>query len=326
MSIRGLYNADNTLFAEMSVCSEMSLDDKQTIVDNILMEYAELEVIYPDPIFMKHAIGAWSWKEVPTWDRIYAAAMAEYNPIENYNRTETASESTSGPHTEQGTGSETHSGLDSESRLMTNNETHGGTDSVTNSGTDTEAHSGTDTEAHSGIDSSTTSNTNTHTGTVTDANSGTDTLTMNRAAFDSSSLVTTGTDSTQHGHTLTKTFNETIGDSGSASVTHGESIGTTHGESIGTTYGHKVDNKHGETIGTDFEQTTDMSYGHKINQQSGKSGSDNSTVTRSSHISGNIGVTTSQQMLEQELVVSAKLNVYNYIMESFKNRFCLEVW
>ena len=43
-------------------------------------------------------------------------------------------------------------------------------------------------------------------------------------------------------------------------------------------------------------------------------------------ISGNIGVTTSQQMLEQELLVAPKLNVYNYIMESFKNRFCLEVW
>ena len=309
-SIRGLYNADNTLFSEMSICSDMTRDDKDTIVQNILIEYAELEALYPDPAFMKHAIGAWSWKEVPTWDRIYAAAMAEYNPIENYNRTETASEQSSGTHSEQGSGSETHSGMDSETRLMTNNETHGGKDTETNSGTDT--------VAHSGIDSSTTSNTHTHTGTVTDANSGTDTVTTNRAAFDTNTLVTTGTDTTQHGHSMTRTFNETESDSGSASVTHGESVGTTHG--------HKLETQHGETIGTDFEQTTDMTHGHRINQTDNKSGTNSGTVTRSSHIAGNIGVTTSQQMLEQELVVSAKLNVYNYIMESFKNRFCLEVW
>lgn len=278
MSIRGLYIADNALFSEMSVCSEMTNDDKQTIIDNILMEYAELEVLYPDPVFMKHAIGAWSWKEVPTWDRIYAAAMAEYNPIENYNRTETSSETANGTHSEQSSGSETHSG------------------------TDTETNSGTDNITHSGTDSSNTSNTSHHTGTITDANSGSDTLTTNRAAFDSSSLVTTGTDITQHGHTLTKTFNETTSDTGNASVTHGEKIGTTHGHVIAT--------KHGESI----------------NNSGNRSGTDNNTVTRNSHISGNIGVTTSQQMLEQELLVAPKLNVYNYIMESFKNRFCLEVW
>ena len=278
MSIRGLYIADNTLFSEMSVCSEMTNDDKQTIIDNILMEYAELEVIYPDPVFMKHAIGAWSWKEVPTWDRLYAAAMAEYNPIENYNRTEVSSETGHGSHSEQATGSETHSG------------------------TDTETNSGTDTVSHSGTDKSNTSNSTSHTGTITDANTGTDTLTMNRAAFDSTSLVTTGTDSTLHGHTLTKTFNDTETDSGTASVTHGEKVGTTHGHVLAT------------------------KYGHSVNQKDNRSGTNDNTVTRNSHISGNIGVTTSQQMLEQELLVAPKLNVYNYIMESFKNRFCLEVW
>lgn len=278
MSIRGLYIADNTLFSEMSVCSEMTNDDKQTIIDNILTEFAELEVLYPDPVFMKHAIGAWSWKEVPTWDRIYAAAMAEYNPIENYNRTETATETANGTHSEQSSGSETHSG------------------------TDTETNSGTDTQTNSGTDSSNTSNSSSHTGTITDSNSGSDTLTTNRAAFDSSSLVTTGTDTTQHGHRLTKSFDENTNDTGTASVTHNEKMDTKHDHVIAT--------KHGESI----------------NQNGNRSGTDNNTVTRNSHIAGNIGVTTSQQMLEQELLVAPKLNVYNYIMESFKNRFCLEVW
>ena len=41
---------------------------------------------------------------------------------------------------------------------------------------------------------------------------------------------------------------------------------------------------------------------------------------------GNIGVTMSQQLLEAELEVRPKLNIYNYIIESFKNRFCLLIY
>ena len=124
MSIRGLYIADNTLFSEMSVASEMTNEDKDTIVANILNEFAELEVIYPDPVFMKHAIGAWSWKEVPTWDRIYEASLAKYNPIENYNRTETSTETGTSSHNEQNNGSETHSGTDTETHSGTDREVH----------------------------------------------------------------------------------------------------------------------------------------------------------------------------------------------------------
>lgn len=40
---------------------------------------------------------------------------------------------------------------------------------------------------------------------------------------------------------------------------------------------------------------------------------------------GNIGVTTTQQMIEQERNV-AKFNIFNYIIDSFKSRFCLLVY
>lgn len=234
LSIRGLYIVNETLFSDMVMPDGMDASDRDIIVDNILNEYAELEVIYPDPVFMKDAIGKWSRKEVPTWQRIFNAAKAEYNPIENYNRTEESEE------TGSSSGKESHSGTDTST-----------TDSRSNL---------------AGIDK--------------DANSGSDTLTTNRAAFDSNSLVTTGTDTTQHGHILTRSLNETNTENGTASVAHGEVIDNTG----------------------------------------------NNNLIRKSHIAGNIGVTTSQQMLEQELLVSAKLNVYNYIMNSFKDRFCLEVY
>lgn len=41
---------------------------------------------------------------------------------------------------------------------------------------------------------------------------------------------------------------------------------------------------------------------------------------------GNIGVTTSQQMLTQELEIAPELNIYRYIIEDFKQRFCLMVY
>ena len=48
--------------------------------------------------------------------------------------------------------------------------------------------------------------------------------------------------------------------------------------------------------------------------------------THTGRVHGNVGVTTSQQMLEQEIVIAPKLNVYNYIIESFRQRFCLLVY
>lgn len=56
--------------------------------------------------------------------------------------------------------------------------------------------------------------------------------------------------------------------------------------------------------------------------------SDTSTSSgyHSGRVHGNIGVTTSQQMLQSELDIAPKLNVYDFIINSFKNRFCLQVY
>lgn len=44
-----------------------------------------------------------------------------------------------------------------------------------------------------------------------------------------------------------------------------------------------------------------------------------------SHVYGNIGVTTTQQMLEQERKI-AEFSMVEYISNSFKNKFCIEVY
>ena len=43
-------------------------------------------------------------------------------------------------------------------------------------------------------------------------------------------------------------------------------------------------------------------------------------------IHGNIGVTTSQQMVMQELALAPELDVYTFIIQDFKNRFCIPLY
>lgn len=55
-------------------------------------------------------------------------------------------------------------------------------------------------------------------------------------------------------------------------------------------------------------------------------GSYDGSLTIDSHIHGNIGVTSSQQMLEQELELVPKLNMVRIISDSWAAEFCLAVY
>lgn len=85
LTINGLYDFDNTLFDKMSWPNGVTADD---VVPDLMLELAELEVIYPSTVTMKRAIGDWSKSRVKAWNRIAEALDAEYNPIENYDRHE----------------------------------------------------------------------------------------------------------------------------------------------------------------------------------------------------------------------------------------------
>lgn len=193
LSILGLYNYDNSIFNLFVVPDGM---DKELIINNILLECAEMEIIYPEPDIMKNAIGLWSNKQLESWERMYKAMQLEYDPIYNYDRFE--------------------EWLDSNTAT-----TH--------------------------------SNTNSN---------------LNRKG------------STKH---QVNAFNRGITDSNIDSI----------------------DN-------TDTDNTNTNSNNSAIGAHSG-------------HLYGNIGVTTSQQMLQSEIDIS-KFIVQDYIIEQFKDRFCLLVY
>jgi len=123
LSPLGLYDWDKTVFDLMQIPEAL---DKNVLIQNILAETAELEVLYPNPVVFKNLIGVWSAKQLDMWNRLYATTQYDYNPIENYNRYETGSDS--------GTGRTTHSGTDGRTESITT----GGQDTTT--GTDTKGH------------------------------------------------------------------------------------------------------------------------------------------------------------------------------------------
>lgn len=93
LTLIGLYKYDANLFINLSLPEDI---DSDIFIDSLLLEYGECPLIYTDLDFMKLAIGAWSRKWYDSIVRINTALSAEYNPIHNYDRTETWTENESG--------------------------------------------------------------------------------------------------------------------------------------------------------------------------------------------------------------------------------------
>ena len=81
LSILGLHNhTDGAIWDELLLPEGV---DRDVLIGNILLECAELEVIYPEPDIMTAAIGLWSAAELDAWTKLYATTQFDYNPIWN---------------------------------------------------------------------------------------------------------------------------------------------------------------------------------------------------------------------------------------------------
>ena len=100
ISILALYNYDDGIFDQLELPEDA---DRQTIIDKILIDNAELSMVYTEPETVKMLIGNWSKIHSPNWERILEALAAEYSPIENYDRYETFTD-TGSSSTQQSTG------------------------------------------------------------------------------------------------------------------------------------------------------------------------------------------------------------------------------
>ena len=353
LSPLGLYTWDSTVFDLMQIPSALN---KDTLVQNLLAETAELEVLYPNPVVFKNLVGVWSAKQLDIWNRLYATTQYEYNPIENYNRYETGSDS--------GTGSTTHSGTDTTTETTTHGGTDGRTEAITTGGKDTldmtrreggtEGKTGTasmeqgGTEAvatnkrEGGSESEETSFSNRQGGT--DTVTGADTKGHWIAGFDTlqETLTNDGlikqtrdqddaTTTTNYGKTETGTGSKTTEfgktNTDTETTTFGKTEDTDTSETI--TFGKTETNKDETTYGKTENVQETKTYGETINKTGGLTHGEKLATTNDGthelHAHGNIGVTTTQKLIREQRDID-RFNLYDIIIEDFKMRFCILVY
>ncbi len=128
LSILGLYEHDQTIFDELVLptaadyadIADLIVDDpfvpvKADLVNKLLIDLAELPLLYTDPRVVKPFIGIWSKTKLPYWVKIWRTMLYAYNPIWNkdgviteqrdttYEKAGTSSDTGSGSSTDTGT-------------------------------------------------------------------------------------------------------------------------------------------------------------------------------------------------------------------------------
>lgn len=89
LSIMGMYEYDNSLFDGLDVptytddSGTVHVVNKQDVINSILLNCAELEVLYTNFDTMKLAIGVWSASEQDTWKKMFESQKLKYNPLWN---------------------------------------------------------------------------------------------------------------------------------------------------------------------------------------------------------------------------------------------------
>lgn len=282
MDLIAAYNYDSTVLDLLEVPDEL---DRDTLIENLLMETAEREIIYTNLGFLKQAIGSWSKKNLGVWTELYKTTQYEYNPIWNKDGTIKETVTRDLATTEDTTTNVdrvdaledliTRNLKDVNTRAYNDNETRNLEDKNTRAFTDTETR---DLDSNS-IDS------------VYGFNSSSDAPANKNVSEDN------GTDTINH--TGTDTFNHT----GTDNIAH---TGT-------DTYDHTGTDKTGHTGRQDLDTKLD------------KDTTDTGTITTERVEQGNIGVTSTQSLIQEQREV-VKLNLMDIIIDDFQKKFCLGIY
>ena len=124
LSILGMYNYDATVFEDFAVPEGIQ---KQDVINAILLECAELELLYTSLNIMKVAIRSWTARELPTWEKLQNTVSIEYNPLWNVD----ATISETGTNTRERSGSGSDDGTDTHAVKGYNNGEWSNSDKVT---------------------------------------------------------------------------------------------------------------------------------------------------------------------------------------------------
>lgn len=91
ISLMGLYQWNNNIFDHFSLPSQV---DKDTLTTMMLADFAELEILYPDPETFDTILQVWSKSRLPAWQKLADALDEKYDPL--WNKDGTITETTTG--------------------------------------------------------------------------------------------------------------------------------------------------------------------------------------------------------------------------------------
>ena len=222
-----LYSYNNLVFDRMKPYIPTGIESDD-VINSILLNTAELEVLYPNPESFMNFVGVWAKSRANAWQRVYSALTDQYSAIENYDRYEDISDRSHGNSADNTT------------------DTRKGTTAVNSSDSIT-------------------------------FNEGNRATTESVTGFNANSCVNKSKTETTHATDTTTGTNES------------------KTEAINT-----------NTIGRTAEEDR--------------------TNSRTSHIHGNIGVTTAQKMITEEIELRTKNDITHFIVEDFKRNFCILVY
>lgn len=66
--------------------------DRDDVIACIVEQYGQQPLVHPDPEYMRRYVQLWSKRRQGIWTKLLATTQLEYNPIDNYDRTEEITE------------------------------------------------------------------------------------------------------------------------------------------------------------------------------------------------------------------------------------------
>ena len=259
--------------------------DKDIAVTQILDRSAEFEILYPNPTFFSQMITFWGKKHYRTFEKWVEGLAVPFDPLYNYDRFEEYVDERNAADTRSGSSSTIGNTSDKRSRDASSVDLD--LENADNGSRATTQTSGNITGTE---------------GTVTETDNTNETQV---SAFDSASyspkekVIQDGAQTTSNVKTE---------GSATTSQTDGSSSTTT-----GRTARHQED-------GSDSSNSS-----HAENREDHEHGTKLERVKHSAHLYGNIGVTTSAQMLREFLDIE-RWNIYEQIADLFVDEFCIMVY
>ena len=256
--------------------------NKDLLINEILIHAGMLETSYTDGDLLKELIGVWSSARVVDWERLQDALYAEYIPIHNYDKHSNIN-NTGTSSIESGTVENVVTGK--QSRTDDNNTR---TDNLT--------------EKTDGITTVSYGSVETRTDNLQESHGGGETVTHENTAYNAG-LTATSRDITQRN-------NDIVNNTGTQRNDHTGADTTTEDTTKRNT-GTQTDNRD-ITVnenGTENKSITDNSLKN-----------DNNNTNE--YTFGNVGVTTTQKLITEEIELRMKYNIYELIANEFKEKFC----